>query len=835
MMRDGPTSQDLRDRILGISSDKLCLRMAKLLRKLRPAYIARVLVPDDDVDDSPSACTPDWGSMQMSSNDRSAHLNISAPRDYDGALVVGSKLRPPPPRQGAVVRRELLGRLDEYTQDATVKLVLVTAPAGWGKTSLLGDWWSARKHTPSAWLSIDRGDNDPARFWAHLIAAMKAPAGQISTDVLLPQVINDFARASDPITVIVDNYDLITNAAIHEGVEFFIENLPPTVRLVLIARFDPALPLARLRARGEMREIRADELRFSAEETAGLLNGTLNLGLRPDHVRILGQRTEGWAAGLHLAGLSLRGREDHDRVVHAFAGDNRQVADYLVAEVLDTQPAYIRSFLTRTAVLDRMCGGLCDAVTGAGRSQRILDELERSSLFIVPLDTSRTWYRYHTLFADMLRRELERSEPGLGPLLHQRASQWHRQHGSAAEAVCHAIMASDLSCAREVIAAPWHGRFARGLTETVESWLTSLSREAGCEDSRLRLMKAWLASHLGSLDEVEPWVGVAEAATLHGTFVEGPSSIESAACILRAGSSHLLGDLADAESASRRAVELEQTGSRRWRVVALASLGASLHWLGEDGEAVEILSEVVDPAQQPADNLAIVWALGCLSAIAMQSGDIDSCARYLDEAASLVARHGLGEYRESVTALLALADLRQCRGELREAEEAALGGLDIARRGQARLEVILALLSLARIKARAGLTCEAQSSLSSAKYELRRCAAPGTLVERAAAAERSISPHAQPPPADQDRRRHRPDGLTSREVEVFELLAAGKTNNEIAADLVVSVHTVERHLQNAYRKIGARNRGQAAAYIARAARLARLPDGPNCPDSGLFG
>lgn len=749
-------------------------------------------------------------------------LTINSPRDYDGELIVRGKLQPPPAHRGAVARTKLLGRLDEHVEDAAVKLVLVAAPAGWGKTSLLAQWRSARPAVPTAWLSLDRGDNDPVRFWAHLVAAMTDAIPAIgNADILPSQLVNDLTRTPSPITVIIDNYHLISNTAIHERVEFFIENLPPTVRLVLLARSDPALPLARLRARGEMREIRADELRFSDEETAGLLNGGLRLGWPADYVRVLRHRTEGWAAGLYLAGLSLRGHDDLDREVHAFAGDNRQIADYLVAEVLDAQPEYIRSFLTRTAVLDRMCGGLCDAVTGAGRSQRILEELERSDLFIVPLDTSRSWYRYHTLFADMLRRQLERSEPGLGPLLHQRACEWHRQHGSAAEAVCHAIMASDLSSARDVIAAPWHSRFARGLAETAESWLTSLSPEMAAEDSRLRRMKAWLASHLSDLDEVEPWVGVAEAATLHGTFVEGPSSIESAACILRAGSSHLLGDPADAEAASRRAVALEATGSRRWRTVAQASLGASLHWLGEDGEATEILSEVVDSQAQPADNLALLWALGCLSAIALRTGDIDSCERHLHDAATLRTRHGLGDYRENATAFLALAGLHERRGDLRDAGEAAARGLEIARRGQARIEAASALFSLARVKARAGLTSEAQASLDAARDIMHRCATPGILTELAISAERSVGEHSPLPRSSPERRGHRPDGLTGREVEVFELLAAGRTNNEIAADLVVSVHTVERHLQNAYRKIGARNRGQAAAYIARAARLAR--------------
>jgi LuxR family transcriptional regulator, maltose regulon positive regulatory protein len=767
-------------------------------------------------------------------------LTTSALRDFadggDGALIVLSKLHPPAERHGTVVRRELLGRLDE---DTPTKLVLVVAPAGYGKTSLLGQWCSSQPIGRSAWFSVDKGDNDPMRFLAHLTAAMKEASTRISADatqlsavpdvkfadVLLPQVINDLVRTSARITLVIDNYHLISNTAVHECVDYLIEHLPPAVRLVLATRSEPALPLARLRTRSEMTEICADELRFSDYEAAELLNGTLGLGLPAEHVRVLQGRTEGWAAGLHLAGLSLRGAADPDQQVRALAGDNRQIADYLAAEVLDVQPAYIRSFLMRTAVLDRLCAGLCDAVTGAAQSQRILEEIERSNLFIVPLDANRSWYRYHGMFADVLRRELERCEPGLAPLLHRRASEWHRQHGSAADAVGHAIISSDLSCARDLIAAPWHGGFGEGLAETAESWLTSLSPDASSGDSRLRLIKSWLASHLGRLDDVEPWVGAVEAATLHGTFVEGPSSIESASSILRAGTSLMLGDPAAAESASRRAVELEATGSRRWRFVALASLGASLHWLGEEGEASEVLNEVAEDLGPPADNLATLWALGCLSAISLRRGDVDSCERHLHKAANLVAQHGLGDYRESATALLTLASLHESRGELRDAEEVALSGLDIARLGNSRLETTCALLCLARIKARAGLTSEAQTSLGAARDLANKCATPSILSDLCSSTQSLVASYAELPASNRERRA-RTDGLTGREVEVFELVAAGKTNNEIAAELVVSVHTVERHLQNAYRKVGARNRGQAAAYFARTARLASQPDAP---------
>ncbi len=773
---------------------------------------------------APNAVKPTW-SMQLTSSPGGREAKCD-----NRTLIVFSKLQPPVARRGTVVRQELLGRLSE---DNATKLVAVVAPTGWGKTSLLAQWCSTSETGSTAWLSLDQGDNDPARFWAHVLAAMNMVAPEIgfdalqlltgpgvsTMDVLLPHVINGFAQIPARVSLVVDDYHVIRNQAIHESIEFLVEHLPSSLRLVLAARSDPALPLARLRARGEMTELRAEELRFTEAETARLLKETLDIDLQPEHVRVLQQRTEGWAAGVYLAGLSLCGHKDLDRQVRAFAGDNRQIVDYLVAEVLDRQPAHIRSFLMRTAVLDRMSGRLCDAVTGAGGSQLILEQMERSNLFVVSLDASRCWYRYHTLFADMLRRELDRSEPGLAPLLHRRASEWHREYGSAADAISHAISASDLADARELIARRWDSYLNEGLAGTVESWLNSLPPGMVTEDSRLCLTKAWLASHMGRLDEVEPWVQAAESAT-QGTFIDGPSSVASAASMLRADTFHMLGDLSGAESASRRALELEATGTARWRVVALAGLGASLCWQGRDGEACEILKQVAEPVHPPADNLASLWALGCLAAVSLRRGNVGCCERYLQKATDLADEHGLGKYRETATAVLTSADLLEGRGELIEAEEAALSGLELAQRGQARLETAIALLCLARIKARSGKGGEALARLSAAREVIYSCATPGILPDIMTSTERSASQH--PPQAPRSSREpsgRRPDGLTDREAQVLGLLAAGKSNNEIAVDLVVSVHTVERHLQNAYRKVGVRNRGQAAAYIVRTAQL----------------
>jgi LuxR family maltose regulon positive regulatory protein len=744
-----------------------------------------------------------------------------------GTLIFSSKLHPPATRRGTVVRQALLDRL---SADMPARLVLVVAPAGWGKTSLLCDWCAANgTEGTTGWMSVDQDDNDPVRFWAHLVAAVDTVSPGIGTaalevltapgvktvDAVLNPVINDFGRMPARVTLVVDDYHLITNQAIQEGVEFLVDHLPPTLCLVLATRSDPALPLARLRARGQMAEIRTDELRFSEAETEELLNETLGLALPPEEVHALQQRAEGWAAGLYLAGLSLRGRKDTAGIIRAFSGNDRQIVDYFAAEVLAGLPPRIRSLLLRTSVLDRLAGPLCDAVTGADGSQRLLEEIERSQLFLVPLDNAHHWFRYHTLFAEMLRRELDQSDPGLAPLLHRRASAWHRKHGSIEEAIGHAISAGDLADARELIASHWYLLVHEGLTETVGSWLDCLPPEMVVEDARMCLIRGFLARWLGRLDEVEPWLTAAQATAPKGSFPEGPASVESAAFILRAGYCHMIGDLAGSEVASRRAVDLEAAGRPWWRTVVLATLGANLFWRGQDAEACSILEQVVEPTHPPANKIYSSWALGCLSAIYARRGDLEACERRLQQATDLATRHRGGGHWMTAIAVLTSADLLAGRGELAEAEEAALRALERAQRGRARVETACALLCVARISSQAGNTDDARARISQARELIGSCATPGVLTELLAATEEMAGEH--PAAAGPRQRTHpsRPDGLTDREAQVLELLAAGNTNNEIAAELVVSIHTVERHLQNAYRKIRVRNRADAAAYVVR--------------------
>ncbi len=359
------------------------------------------------------------------------------------APILATKLYIPPPRPKAVLRPHLLARLNEGLHG---KLILVSAPAGFGKTTLVGEWVATRNQ-PVAWLSLDEADGEPTRFLTYLVAALQTIAPTIGEtllgalhspqppplDTLLTALLNELTSLSDPSILVLDDYHVVDAQPIDHALTFLLEHLPPQMHLVITTREDPPLPLARLRARGQLTELRANDLRFTPTEAAGFFSQVMGLDLLPTQVTALETRTEGWIAGLQLAALSLQGRADVPEFVQAFAGDNRYIVDYLVEEVLQQQPAPVRNFLLQTSILERLSGPLCDAVTEQADGKGILEALERGNLFVVPLDDQRLWYRYHHLFADVLRAHLPAEQPDRVPMLHQRASAWYEQNGLRAD------------------------------------------------------------------------------------------------------------------------------------------------------------------------------------------------------------------------------------------------------------------------------------------------------------------------------------------------------------------------------------------------------------------
>ena len=364
-------------------------------------------------------------------------------------------------------RPRLSERLDRGTAS---KLTLVSAPAGFGKTTLLAEWLAAGPAAPAgerlvAWLSLDRADNDPVSFWTYVIAALRTVAPGVGESALaflqapqpppietvLTALLNDLGATAADIVLVLDDYHVIDASDVQEGMAFLLDHLPPWLHVVIASRADPALPLARWRARGELVEIRAAELRFTPDEAAAYLNEMMGLQLTARDVAVLEGRTEGWIAALQLAALSMQGRDDVAGFIAGFAGDDRYVVDYLAEEVLQRQPDRVQAFLLQTSILDRLSGPLCDAVTGQGGGKATLEALDRGNLFLVPLDDRRRWYRYHHLFADVLQARLLDEQPGQMPDLHRRASVWYEQNGEQSVAIGHALAAGDFGRAADLV------------------------------------------------------------------------------------------------------------------------------------------------------------------------------------------------------------------------------------------------------------------------------------------------------------------------------------------------------------------------------------------------
>ena len=435
-------------------------------------------------------------------------------------VLLATKLYMPGPRPGQVPRPRLLARLDEGLARG---LVLVCAPAGYGKTVLLADWTRC-VGKPAAWLSLDAGDNDPARFWRHAVAALDrarpgtgervapllGPPAPSSFQGLVTALVNELA--ADEAVVVLDDYHAISSQQVHESLAFLADHRPAGIGVVLASRSDPPLPLPRLRAGGQLTEIRAAELRFTPAEAGELLQHAAS-ALPDASVAALAARTEGWAAGLQLAALSLRGHDDAAAFVAAFTGSHRYVLDYLAEEVLERQDTQLRTFLLETSVLGRLSGPLCDAVTGRDGSQALLEQAERAGLFLIPLDEVRGWWRYHHLFAGLLCARLQEEQPGRVPMLHRNAATWYAGHGLADDAIGHAADAGEMLWAARIIEQHFDMVYSiRGEAATIHRWLSVLPADVVRSRPRLLLAQALMAATSGRLEAVEPLLDAVECA-----------------------------------------------------------------------------------------------------------------------------------------------------------------------------------------------------------------------------------------------------------------------------------------------------------------------------------
>jgi ATP/maltotriose-dependent transcriptional regulator MalT len=724
--------------------------------------------------------------------------------------LLRTKLHPPTVRPELVAREATLA---ELVRGPLPRLVVVSAPPGWGKSTLLAQWSETDAERSFGWVSLDGGDDDPMRFWTYVLAAaephvsaaseirqrlVNAPP-QAFAQLFLPGFVNALAELDRRLVLVLDDYHLISNPDVHEVVRALVEHLPPTTTLVLATRADPPLPLARMRGRAELIEIRVDSLRFSTDEAGALLD-SLGLELDASDVDRLERRTEGWAAGIYLAALSMRDRADRKAFISAFAGDDRHLVDYLGAEVLASQPDAVRDFLLRTSVLERFCGSLCDAVLDTVGSATTIAEIERSNLFVVSLDSKREWYRYHHLFGELLRHELAQREPELVPVLHRRASTWLREHGLLSLAIHHAIAAGEVSDAADLIALNWNATQNLGRLETVAHWLDSMPPDVVRADARLCVARTGNMLTLGRREEVEEWAEAAERAGSHDGPRIGAATVEAETNIYRAVCRYMLGDLTGAEAAARRAVEIERDDASPWRAMALAALGRTLYWLGQTDEAAGRLEDAIRDSQPGANSLSVTGALGYLALIRVEQGDAAESERLATDAASLSEECGFGEHWVTMIAELARGRVLLERGDAIEAEAVTGRAVELSRRGAGPVETALALIGHAEARLALGDRDGARSMFAEARGWIDRCAEPEhlrALVQRCAA-----------PPRQRSRTGDR-DELSERELSVLRLLGGSMTLREIGSTLFISLNTVKTHARSIYRKLGVSTREEA--------------------------
>jgi LuxR family transcriptional regulator, maltose regulon positive regulatory protein len=579
-------------------------------------------------------------------------------------------------------------RLVERLEEALVgRLVLVSAPAGFGKTALLADWARQRRR-PVAWLSLDPGDNDPARFWRHATAALDrahpgiaerlapllGPSARPSLEGLAAALINQLATQPDQVPMVLDDYHLIDAEPVHASLGFLLEHLPPGLCLMLATRADPPLPLARLRARGQLAEVRAADLRFTAEEAAALLRAAAGPDLPDGAVAALTARTEGWAAGLQLAGLSLRGHADIAAFVASFSGSHRFVLDFLSEEVLERQPDDVRSFLLETSVLERLSGALSDAVTGRTDSQAMLEAIERANLFLVPLDEVRGWWRYHQLFADLLRARLQQERPERVAELHRAAAAWSEAHGLADDAVRHALAAGDAAWASRLVERHVDGLLLRSERMTLARWLAALPAELVGARPRLLLAQTLFALVSGQVEEVEGSLDAAErAAADAGDEPYEPSvghaaslvaNVPAAIALGRAFQAELRGD-ADREIAfGRRALAEAGEDERTLGAITRGHLGVA-EWLGGRlSEAEGALAAGVAELQAAGQRFLATRVCEHLGQVQRAQGRLDAALGSYQQALEIAAPPGRAALPAAGIAHVGMAELAYQQGEL---------------------------------------------------------------------------------------------------------------------------------------------------------------------------
>jgi LuxR family maltose regulon positive regulatory protein len=740
------------------------------------------------------------------------------------APLIAAKQVVPPVRPGAVRRARLHAPL---LANAWSRLSVVVAPAGWGKTTLLSQW----AHDPAetrcvVWVSLDEADDDPVRFWTYVLSALQrdvaglGPAalralstpGLEPVDLALPTLLNELATVEGAYVLVLDDYHLIGSAAVHEGVEFLLSYLPPALRVVIAGRSDPPLPLARLRARGELTELRAAELGFRVDEAAALLTVVGETPVEASAASVLTERTEGWAAGLQLAALTIRHAERPAEAAARLDGGDRHILDYLSLEVVDRLAPDHRDLLVRASVLERLSGPLCDAALDRTGSAAVLDALDRADLFVTALDPRREWYRCHRLFRDVLLRRLA-ADPDARTRVLARAADWFLERGYVAEAVAHRIAAGDEGGAADLLRSQVPAFLERGELAVHLQLGRQLPVTTVLRDARLCVSLAWAAGLSGKFAWMGPWLDAAEKVIDDDSPApEGWHTLRGAVATLRGVEYSIArADMEAATAAASEGCRSECDPAVAGYVMARTVLGAVLGLCGRPHEAVQVLDGVWNTAR--AIGLPSLLGLQAASIQAMvlgETGRTDQLRRLLAEVGPVV---GAAQDRWGSATSPGIARLRTVEGELahRDGDLAAAATLlrraaDLARTFGEPVAHVTALTALAKVELDGHDRAAARAVLTEARDVVDNEPVAPLTVRRLEAVE-----HRAGRTAVRDARRAGAlvEELTDREQAILRALGGDATQREIGDALHLSINTVKGYTKILYRKLGVGSREDA--------------------------
>jgi LuxR family transcriptional regulator, maltose regulon positive regulatory protein len=670
--------------------------------------------------------------------------------------LVTTKVRVPRTRQELVERPRLLEALVRYEGR---RLTLVSAPAGFGKTTLLSEWLEDRSGDgrPVTWLSLEEADNDPGRFLAYLVSALRWALGEgigegVLASLRLPEfppveavmgvLINELADVRhEEVTIVLDDFHVIHSGPIHEATSFLLEHLPENVHLVISSRADPPLPLAKLRARDQVTEIRAAGLRFTTEEATAFLKGVMGLTLSAADVAALEEVTEGWVAALQLAALSMRDREDVSGFVETFSGSNRDVLDFLAEEVLDRQPEEVREFLLNTSVLERMSAPLCDALTGRNDGQQMLERLEHDNLFVIALDDERHWYRYHHLFADVLRSRLQREQPEGIRELHCRASAWYERNGWTSEAVRHALEAQEYDRAADLVEQVARKMWNRGEVMTLLDWLEALPE--GTKRRRPQLLLQYSAALLwvGQLDDIEPLVREIERVVGgEGRDEDLQSSADESlrqvllggVAATRSWRAYMKGEPHDAITLARRALALLPEKDLELRTYAAFRLAEAYRTADDLEAATAAYAETAELGRAAGHDYLVLRAMSRQAKLEMAQGRLRKADHLLRRALRLAVERGGDSLPATGEEHVFIGELLYERDELHAAARQLKEGIRLAERMGQLDTLVDGYVALSRAEMAQGSVDSALETAREASKLAERSGAAEAIVEAAA-------------------------------------------------------------------------------------------------------